>query len=136
MERKSGGEKALLAVVIGIAALAGGVLAWQSISPDTRLLIKGAVICFGGMFVGAMTALGIVGLFLLRNLKWSVDAARQPAMPPIILGGNGQPPALLPPGVQYSTPPSWGRQSRQWEMIGGDDAVVNGDTRLLPPGQG
>ncbi len=113
----------LAGVLITAAGLAIPVGVWFSLDTQARGVVVGVAIGGAGACLGAISALAIVGLVLLRSLQWSVaPGGRQgaPPPPPVVIVGREALglPAPQDQGEFSNTPPSNWRKVREWEVLG------------------
>lgn len=103
---------------IGVALIlvlaAAGV--WIGLDDQAQGIVIGLLFGIGGVAVGIILALAVVAIFLLYNLRWSVNASR----PPVVIDRPA--PALPAPQQQFYPAPgtSW-RKPRDWLVLGAED---------------
>lgn len=102
--------------MVAVALIAAVVLVWYGLNDQAKGLVVGVMLGAGGIVVGILVALAVVGVLLLMNLRWSVQAAK----PPVILPGI-QPALPAPQQQQWSAPRR--RSPRAWESFVGVEDV-------------
>lgn len=113
-------RKFTMGIVVTPLLVAGIVVVWLSLGEQAKGIVIGLILGGIGMLIGIILALAVVAIFLLWNLRWSVQNA-----PPVLRHGAPTYQALPPPAhteTYYPPPrPEWARGNRQWQILGRDD---------------